>query len=201
MVEIVKLWLQKEVLISLEDHFENNDKQTLHNWFFVQLRELAKTSKLSDANRAINANVFTAEGGVEQKPFKYKDIDLESFKLESDPTWRPKDLEDDELSNFDLKVGEKTHNHLSNYCKIHAARIHEFNESIPQKDGVKDEKYKVIPMPKCFEEIVNASLVQPVQNLLMKIASELFDEENKLIEQAQKEDQEKIDKIEKSVQK
>jgi len=165
----------------------------------VQLRELAKTSKLSDANRAINANVFNDKGGVEQKPFKYKDIDLEKFILKSDPTWRPKDLEEDELSCFNLSVGEKTHNHLSNYCKIHAARIDKFNDSIPQKDGKKDEKYAQIPLPKCFEEIINASLFQPVQNLLSVIASELFDEENALIEKAQKEAVEK--NKEKTVQK
>jgi len=181
----------------LEDHFENNDKQTLHNRFFVQLRELAKTSKLSDGNRAIVANVFNDDKTVEQKPFKYKDIDLESFKLESDSTWLPKDLEKDEVSYFDLKVGEKTHNHLSNYCKIHAARIHEFNESIPQKDGKPDERFKEIPKPKCFEEIINQALYQPVQNLLVNIANELFNEENKLIEQAQKEAKEKTEKPEK----
>jgi hypothetical protein len=191
MVETIKIFLNKETLISLEDHFENTENQTLHRFFYEQLRELAKTSKLSDTNRSFNANVFDENGAMVQKSFKYVDVDLEKFVLKSDLDWRPKDLEEDDIGVFEMKVGEKTHNHLSNYCKIHAARTAKFNESLPKIDGKIDPRYKEVPEPACFEEIIHLALYQPIINLLQQSAQELFDRENDEIEKAEAEAEEK----------
>jgi hypothetical protein len=192
MVETIKIFLNKETLITLEDHFEDLENKTLHRFFFEQLRELAKTSKLSDANRSINANVFDENGAMVQKQFPYKDIDLEKYVLKSNPDWRPKDLDEEDTGIFEMKVGEKTHNHISNYCKIHAARAEKFNESLPRIEGGGiDPRYKEVPAPECFEEIVHLSLYQPIITLLNQSAQELFDRENEEIEKAQSEADEK----------
>jgi hypothetical protein len=187
MVETIKIYLNKDTLINLEDHFEDQENKTLHRFFYEQLRELAKTSKMSDANRSIKANVFDEDGKMIQKAYPYKEINLEQFKLVSNPDWRPKDLDEEDVGVFELKVGEKTHNHLSNYVKIHMARVQKFNETIPRKDGKIDDRYKEIPAVECMEEVLHQGLYQPIINILQQSAQELFDKENEEIEKSMEE--------------
>lgn len=194
MVETIKLYLHKDTLLNLEDHFEDLENHTLHRFFFEQLREHAKTSKLADGTRSVNANVFDENGAMVQKTFPYKEINLESYKLVSNPDWRPKDLDEEDTGIFEMKVGEKTHNHLSNYCKIHLFRVDKLNETMPRISGKLDPRFKEIPTPECMEEILHQGLYQPIIDLLQKSAQELFDKENELIEKAEAEAAEKSQK-------
>ena len=185
-------------MLTIEDHFEDYEKQTLHRFFYENLRELAKTSKVSDANRSIACNVFK-DGQMNQDTFQYKDLDLEKFNLVSDPNWRPDNMVETEEAVFELKVGEKTHNHLLKYCKLFGVRVEEFNKSIPKvkrmEEGKEVEKpdprFRELEFAKCFEEVIHKALYDPVQKLLNTVAQELFDKEFEDIEKAEKEDKEK----------
>jgi hypothetical protein len=198
MVEVIKVFMNKETLLTLEDHFENDEKQTLHRFFYESLRELAKTSKIADDNRSIAANVFQ-DGQMNQETFQYKDLDLEKYALGSDPNWRPINMVETEEAVFEMKVGDKTHNHLLKYCKLFGVRVNEFNKSIPtvkrMEEGVEvvkpDPRYKELELAKCFEEVIHKALYDPIQRLLNTTAQEIFDKEFEEIEKAEKEAKEK----------
>lgn len=194
MGEKIKFFFNQDTLLTLEEHFEDLKDETLHRFIFVNLRKLAETSKTSDAQRAFNANVFDEKGQITQQVFPYKENKLEEFVLKSNPDWRPKDLEPEETGEFILSVGDKTHNHLSNYCKIHMARVAKFNDTVPKIDGKIDPRYKPIPDPTCMEEILHEALQQPVMELIVKAAQELFDKENEEIEKAQAESEAVVQK-------
>ena len=185
MAEVIKVFMNPETLTTLEDHFiDDKKKKTLHRFFYESLRGLARDSKVADETRKIIANVIVDEQ-VQQETFQYKDLKLEEYVLVSDPNWRPEDLEPTETVAFEMKIGDKTHKHLVNYCRIYGIRLTKFNESIPtthvMEKGVMVEKpdprYKSLPMASCFEEVVHKALSDPIQNLLSKSAEDLFDKE------------------------
>ena len=136
---------------------------------------------------------------MNQETFQYKDLDLEKFKLESDPNWRPENMVETEEAVFELKVGDKTHNHLVKYCKLFGVRVEQFNKSIPKikkmVDGkeveVADPRFRELEFAKCFEEVIHKALYDPVQKLLNTVAQEIFDKEFEDIEKAEKESKEK----------
>lgn len=197
MVEILKVYMNKETLVTLEDHFLDDEKQTLHRFFYENLRNLAKTSKNSETSRTILTNVFE-DGQMNQKTFSYKDVDIEKYALNSNPVWRPEEIDQEDLAEFVMKVGEKTHKHLVNYCKILGARVAKYNNSLPlikvtQNNEIVeklDPRYKEMKFASCFEEIVHQALTEPIMRLLDKSAQELFDKENEEIEKAEKESEE-----------
>lgn len=194
MVETIKVFMNKETLVTLEDHFVDDEKNTLHRFFFEHLRNLAKASKMADSTRSINTNIFE-DGKMNQKSISYKDVDLEKYALSSNPSWIPQGLDQDDLAVFEMKVGEKTHNHLINYCKIHGARIVEYNNSLPKVKVPEnnqvveklDPRFKPLVFASCFEEVVHQALTEPITRLLDQSAQELFDKENEEIEKAEKE--------------
>ena len=198
MVEVIKVYMNKETLLTLEDHFADDENKSVHRFFYENLRELAKTSKTGDANRSVQANVFK-DGQMNQETFQYKDLDLEKYTLSSDPNWRPENMVESEEAVFQMKVGDKTHNHLLKYCKLFGVRVEKFNSSIPKvkkmENGVEVEKpdprYRELEFAKCFEEVIGKALYDPIQRLLNTSAQELFDKEFEEIEKAEKEAKEK----------
>ena len=190
--------MNPETLTTLEDHFVDKDNQTLHRFFYEHLRELAKTSKTSDEKRSVTANILV-KGQISQESFPYKSLALEENILVSDPGWRPKELDEAETVAFQMKIGDKTHKHLKNYCRIFGIRVKKFNESIPKikvlEKGVLTEKtdprFKELDLATCFEEVVHKALTEPIERLLGTSAQELFDKEFEEIEKDEKEAQEK----------
>ena len=195
MVEVIKVFMNPETLTTLEDHFvDDKNKKTLHRFFYETLRSLARDSKVADETRKIQANIIE-DNQVQQETFQYKDLRLEEYVLVSDPNWRPEDLEPTETVAFEMKIGDKTHKHLINYCRLYGIRLAKFNDSIPtthvMEKGVMVEKpdprYKSLEQAHCFEEVVHKALSDPIQALLNKSAEELFDKEFDEIEKEEKE--------------
>ncbi len=195
MAEVIKVFMNPETLTTLEDYFiDDKKKKTLHRFFYETLRGLARDSKVSDETRKIMANII-ADEQVTQESFQYKDLKLEEFILGSDPNWRPEDLEPTETVAFEMKVGDKTHKHLINYCRIYGVRLAKFNESIPTIHVMEkgkmvskpDPRYKSLEMATCFEEVVHKALAEPITRLLSTSAEELFDKEFDEIEKEEKE--------------
>ena len=196
--EVIKVYMNNETLVTLEDHFSDQENKSLHRFCYENLRELAKTSTVADDNRSITCNVFK-DGQISQETFQYKDLDLDKYVLSPDPNWRPDNLVESEATTFEMKVGAKTHNAFLNYCKLFGVRVEKFNESIPKikkmeagkEVEVIDPRYKELEFASCFEEVVQKALYDPIQKLLNTAAQEIFDKEFDEIEKAEKEAQEK----------
>lgn len=194
MNQILRVFMNKQTLIDLEDHFIDDEKTNVKRFFHESLRELAKTSKLADSTRSFKANVIE-DGIPKQEVFQYKDVDLEKYTLTSDPNWRPDNIDETEMEIYQMKVGEKTHNHLIKYCKIYGVRLQKFNDSVPKvkkmEDGkeveIPDPRYTIFKFPTCFEEVIHNALADPIEKLLITSAQEIFDKEFDEIEKEEKE--------------
>lgn len=195
MAEVIKVFMNPETLTTLEDHFiDDKNKKTLHRFFYENLRTLARDSKVADEQRKITANIIV-DDQVQQETFQYKDLKLEEYILASDPAWRPEDLDPQETVAFEMKVGDKTHKHLVNYCRIYGIRLAKFNDSIPKVHVLEkgkmvekdDPRFKSLPQSVCFEEVVHKALAEPITKLLSQSAEELFDKEFEEIEKEEKE--------------
>ena len=179
MNHVLKIFMTKNTLTTLEDHFIDSNS-TVHRFFYEKLRELAKTSSVCDDQRSVQVNIVE-EGKMVQKEFPYKEINLEAFTIPENSSWRP-EIEEGELAIFEMKVGEKTFQHLVNFGRISAIGADKFNKSIPKIGEKLDPRFKELEVPECFEEFINNSLSQPIVTLLQKSAQDIFDKENEEIE-------------------
>jgi len=171
----VQVFLNEDALVQLEDEFVDKEDDLRH-MVYDPVKGLAKAAKMILLNKQFVCNVYdeSEPQNAGQKTLQLEDLNLDKFKVDSDPDWRPENVSDTGKP-YKIRVGDKTWNLLTSYFQIYQVRVSEYNKSLPRK--LQDNEDKAAKPAKCYEQILHEALIQPVMQKIDKsIDDELEDE-------------------------
>lgn len=202
MAHEVKLFLAEEAMIALEDNFaDDDDDDALRKFVFGEVKKLAKAAKLIKMNKSF-AGVIEDDwkrGKTKQETFYLKDVNLDDYTIDSDPSWIPKNISKNDCKTFILKVGEKSWDALQFFSKVSVARNALFNKSLTKADPNYEDKQG--EKAKCFEQIIHESIILAVMTKVGDNIDDELDEEDVALNKPKKKKPEPEPKEEKKKKK
>ena len=154
----------------LEDAFIDKPISS-QKFIFGLIKTMCKDAKAGKLNKTCSVNLLE-NGQLKQEFVKLKEVNLEEFKLPSDPNWLPEDYEKDSIKKWEHKVTDKTMEYVEMYCKFVGLRFKKYNESLTKSSAETISKLK-------------EQLAQAPKNLKESIQKQIETEE-KAIEERQK---------------
>ena len=179
----LKVYLVEDALAELQDAFLDKEDD-LRQIVYSKIRELAKQGRMIELNKQFMANKLDEDKKQITDAIKLKEFNLDEFELQSDPTWLPENLEKDDTASYVIKVGDKTFKSLQTYSKVYQARVDIYNKSLDKQDPNYND---IMAKPaECFEQIIQQSLIQTVQDEISKVIDKGLDAEFKEINEPPK---------------
>lgn len=182
--QVIKIFLVDDAYVELEDAFVDKEKD-LRSEVNKILKTIIKSAKMTKINKTMVVNIKkddeeTGERKMEQDTIKLKEVNLEKFVLESDPSWIPEKMDKDEVKIYSQKVGDATWKYLQYFSKIYGARLDKYNKSLNS-----DEDKQKAEFPKCFEQLIHEQLISGINTIITKHIEKEFDKEFKELEDAE----------------
>jgi len=196
----IKIPMNEETRIALEDCFIDNESTDARKYIFDALKEACKDAKRSTRNKVTPVNERQEDGSMKQQEFSLKGVDLKKYKLDMNPNWLPKGLEAADSTPIELKLGDKTMEFLNifgelvvirheqynlaedAFLKVQEGKMREVNapeENIQawkkQQNNIRDERMGVIPT--CLENALYTSLWPSLQQKLDMSDGSVFEKE------------------------
>ena len=190
---ILRIPLLEDFYDELEDAFIDQ-KETAHDFVWGQMRALCADAKLGKLNRNCAYNIVK-DGKAVQEIQKLRGFELE--ELPSNPDWKAKNMEDENVKYFEHSITDKTMEYLKLFSSFAILRFEKFGESIvienerqllkitdpkvieetklKQEEGM--EKYKE-SKPTCIEECVFNAIFPQVYKHVADNVGKMFDKEN-----------------------
>jgi hypothetical protein len=127
MSEIVKIPMNEETRISLEDCFIDAANTDARKFIFDALKNACKDAKRCIRNGVTPVNRRQEDGQMKQEEYKLKDVNLDNYSLEDNPNWLPENLTSEENKPIELKLGENTMKFLKSFGQLVGVRHEQFN--------------------------------------------------------------------------
>lgn len=194
--------MNEETRIALEDCFIDVPNMDARKFCFDNIKLACMDASKSLRNKVTPINQRQEDGAMKQVEFKLKDIDLEEYKLPSDPAWLPENMDAEDNKPIELKFGDNTMRSIQNFGKIVMVRHEQFNkaeeehlertekkmiaENAPpdnierwekSQDAIRKERLGVIP--ECIEEALHMSIWPLIQQRVDQGVNAMFDKEFK----------------------
>lgn len=125
-----------KVIIPLTDDFYEEvedafiDKPiTAQKFIFDLIKVMCKDAKAGKLNKSCSVNIIE-NGSIKQEFVKLKEVNLEDYKLPSNPEWLPKDMDKDSVRLWEHNVTDKTMEYIELFCKFVGLRFQRYNESV-----------------------------------------------------------------------
>ncbi len=180
----LKVFMNIDALGQLEDEFID-EEDALRKFMFENVKVIARSAKMvTKTQKSFSANVIDKlkqkeDGGnpTKRETIKLKEFKLEKFSVKSDPDWIPKEADEDDITSYVLKVGDKTQAFLEKYCQIFNAKVHLYNKNLDHKVKGFNEERDVAQPAVCFEQIIHEQLIGPVMQKITASIDKEFDDE------------------------
>lgn len=140
---------------------------TAQKFIFDLIKVMCKDAKAGKLNKSCSINIIE-NGAVKQEFVKLKEVNLEDYKLSSNPEWLPQDMDKDSVRKWEHNVTDKTMEYLELFCKFVGLRFKRYNESISKIAADKTvklrEELEIAPentkeiLAKQLEEFVKATV-------------------------------------------
>ena len=137
-----------KVIIPLTDDFYEEvedafiDKPiTAQKFIFDLIKIMCKDAKAGKLNKSCSVNIIE-NGSIKNDFVKLKEVNLEDYKLPSNPEWLPKDMDKDSVRLWEHNVTDKTMEYIELFCKFVGLRFKRYTESVSNVAKVKTLKIK-----------------------------------------------------------
>lgn len=200
MSTIVKIPMNEEQRVSLEDCFIDIPNMDARKFMFDNLKLACQDAKRSVRNKVTNINQRSEEGMMKQEEYSLKGIDFSKYVLKSNPAWIPKNGDPEDNTPIELKLGDNTMKYLNLFGSIVLIRHEQFNKSEdkfletarakmlatnPPKENMeqwesaqkkmREDRLGVVPT--CLEDAIHTSIWPLVQQKIDQSDSQMFDKE------------------------
>lgn len=196
----LKIPMNEETRISLEDAFIDNPNMDARKFVFEAIKQACQDGKRSIRNLVTPVNRRQDNGQMKQEEHSLKGIKLEKYTLPSNPEWLPKNIDKESNAPLELKLGENTMKYLSIYGQIVLIRHEQYNmaedafldktikemkeSGAPianienyQKQQELVRKDRLAAIPNCLEEAVYVSIWPILQQKIDQSDSQMFEKE------------------------
>ncbi|MHA2055313.1 MAG: hypothetical protein ACW99F_17170 [Candidatus Hodarchaeales archaeon] len=129
----IKIPMNEETRIALEDVFIEQDTMDARKFIFDALKNACQDAKRSTRNNVSPVNQRQEDGQMKQEEYKLKDVNLESYSLEDNPNWLPDNLSAEDNKPIELKLGDNTMKYLKIFGQLVNIRHEQYN--------IAEEKY------------------------------------------------------------
>jgi len=173
MTKIIKLFLPNDFHEELLYQYEDKDKD-LRKLVFGFLKPFGTQGKMVKLNQSIQARIMK-DGKMTSEDVSLKDVNVEKFTVPSDPKWIPEAVTSDEVTEYTQSVSQRLYDDLWYYGKVYCARLQLYNDSLDKKSPTHDKDVAILP--KCFEQIIQDSVVPQLSQSVVGNIDKEYDEE------------------------
>ncbi len=114
---------------------------TPQKFIFGLIKGMCKDAKAGKLNKSCSVNLIE-NGSIKQDFVKLKEINLDDYKLPSNPDWLPKDMDKDSVRRWEHNVTDKTMEYIEMFCKFVVLRFERYNESVSKVAAERTTKLK-----------------------------------------------------------
>lgn len=143
----VKIPMNEETRISLEDVFIDNDHMDARKFIFDALKNACQDAKRSVRNGVTPVNKRQEDGQMKQEEYKLKDVKLDDYTLNDNEAWLPENLSKEDNTPIELKLGDNTMKYLKIFGQLVAVRHEQYNMA--------EEKYLTIQREEMKSKLPN----------------------------------------------
>jgi len=196
--------MNEETRIALEDVFIDKDNMDARQYIFGEIKKACQDAKRSIRAGVTPVNKITEEGQLKQEDYKLKGIDLEKFTLESNPSWLPKNLDKEDNTPIELKLGDNSMKYLKIFGQLVTIRHEQFNiaqdeyleiQKVEMREKVVDNKQydrwvkgqadnrkdRLELVPHCLEQAIFTSIWPQITRTIDSADGVMFEKEFKEI--------------------
>ena len=138
----VKIPMNEETRISLEDCFVDSSNMDARKFIFDALKNACQDAKRSVRNGVTPINQRQEDGQMKQGEYKLKDIKLEDYSLEDNLAWLPENLATEENTPIELKLGDNTMKYLKIFGQLVNIRHEQYNMAEEEYLTIQREEMK-----------------------------------------------------------
>ena len=200
----VKIPMNEETRIDLEDCFVDTPNTDARKFVFDNLKQACQDAKRSVRNKVTPVNRRQEDGAMKQEEFELKGIDLEKFTLPSNEAWLPKGMSAEDNNPIELKLGDSTMKFLKHFGQLVIIRHEQYNmaeeaylaatEAKMMENGAKPEQIeswkkqqesikatRLEAVPNCLEQAIYTSIWPMLVQKLDMSDGKIFEDEYKEI--------------------
>ncbi len=123
----VKIPMNEETRISLEDCFIDAQNMDARKFIFDALKNACQDAKRSVRNGVTPINQRQEDGQMKQEEYKLKDVKLDDYSLEDNEKWLPDNLSPEDNTPIELKLGDNTMKYLKIFGQLVTIRHEQYN--------------------------------------------------------------------------
>lgn len=147
MSTVLKIPMNEETRISLEDCFIDDDNMDARKFIFDLVKMCCQ-----DGKRCLRANetpvnkkqdnwkTLPPQEQYKQEPYSLKGVELDKYTLDMNPEWLPKGLDKEDSHPIELKLGDNTMKYLKAYGQMNILRHERFNTREVEMDAKEIEE-------------------------------------------------------------
>jgi len=192
--------MNEETRISLEDCFIDVPNMDARKFVFDGIKQACGDGKRSLRNKVTPINQRQENGQMKQIEYSLKGVDFSKYSLDSNTSWLPKNIDKEDNTPIELKLGDNTMKYIKIYGQIVLIRHEQYNmcedahherikkrmlENNPPPETMKqwEESEKSIretrlaAIPSCIEEVVYVSIWPLIQQKVEQSDNLLFEKE------------------------
>jgi len=200
MSTLLKIAMNEDNRVALEDCLIDLPNMDARKFVFTNIKQACQDAKRSLRNKVTMVNKRQEDGTMKQEEFSLKGIDLEKLTLPSDPNWLPKNLEAEDNTPIELKLGDNTMGYIKNFGQLVTIRHEQYNKAEDEffektkadmikanapadnmaqwekvQKKIREERLAVVP--KCIEECIHLSIWPLIQQKIDQSDGAIFDKE------------------------
>lgn len=195
----LKIPMNEETRIALEDCFIDEGMDA-RKFIFGQIKLACQDAKRSLRNKITATNQRQEDGSMKQQEYKLKGVNLEKFTLSSNPDWVPKNMDSEDNTPIELKLGDNTMGYIKSFGQIVLVRHEQYNmaeekfiehtksemekanapeENVKQWEKAQEKirKERLAAVPTCIEEAIFVSIWPIIQQKIDQNDGKIFDKE------------------------
>jgi len=157
----VKIPMNEETRIALEDVFIDNDHMDARKFIFDALKNACQDAKRSIRNGVTPVNRRQEDGQMKQEEYKLKDVKLDDYTLEDNPDWLPENLTKDENKPIELKLGDNTMKYLKIFGQLVTVRHEQYN--------IAEEEYLIVQKEEMKSKLPNKEAYDKWEKSIEKV--------------------------------
>ncbi len=192
--------MNEETKIALEDCFVDSENTDARKFIFGLIKNACQDAKRCERNKVTPINKRQENGQLKQEEHKLKGINLEDYTLDENPGWLPKNMDKEDNTPIELKLGDKTMKFLKIFGQLVIIRHEQFNtaedeylkeQKIEMADRIADPKQlekwiksqedarkdRLEQTPNCLEQAIFTSIWPQVQQKVDAADGKVFDDE------------------------